>query len=761
MMRPSTSFALRLFVKLVLAFIVAGFVFYLAIYFGFFGEVPTKKTLKSLQNNSASEIYTADSVLIGRYFIQDRTNVEYKSISPFVVKALVATEDARFYEHRGVDMRGLLRVVVKTILLQDESSGGGSTLSQQLAKNLFPRKSHRILSTPINKVREMITAIRLESVYTKEEIIELYLNTVPMGGNIYGIERASRVFFNKGSGDLNMEEAAVLIGMLKANTTYNPARAPQRSLERRNVVIGQMLKEGYITANEADSVKLRPLVLSYNKNRAGQGIAPYLREYLRKELLKWTETHLDEDEKPYDLYTDGLKIYTTIDSRIQLEAERAVRTQMTKLQRMFESHWRNQNPWGNNKSVISAAMQKSNRYAELQEAGKSEEAIRDAFNQKRPMTLFAWGGNKQVTMSPLDSIKYYQKILNTGLISVEPSSGHIKAWVGGVHHQVFKYDHILSRRQVGSTFKPILYTAALEKGIDPCMLIENKRITYPQYENWSPQNADGQYSGKYSMKGALAYSVNTVSAQLMMQTGITQTISLAHRMGITSEIPTVPSISLGAASMSLLELVGAYTVFANTGRLVKPVSITEIKNRDGKIIFAAKESAGKQVISARNAAIMLEMMRGVVDAGSASRLKTDFGLSMDMAGKTGTTQNQADGWFIGITPKLVTGVWVGAENPLVRFRSLKLGQGANTALPVWATFMKGLISKPQFSSYRYSKFRPLSAELAARLNCPLFVEDEIIEEPVKKESFFKKIFKKGLGIFKKKKKNKDEQAGNQ
>ncbi|MGV3706677.1 MAG: penicillin-binding protein 1A [Arcticibacter sp.] len=757
MMRPSTSFALRLFVKLVLSLIVAGFIFYLAIYLGFFGEVPSKKRLKSLQNNSASEIYTADSVLIGRYFIQDRTNVRYRSISPYVVKALVATEDARFYDHNGVDVRGLFRVVVKSILLQDESSGGGSTLSQQLAKNLFPRKSHRLFSTPINKIREMITAVRLESVYSKEEIIELYLNTVPMGGNIYGIERASRVFFNKTSGELKMEEAAVLVGMLKANTTYNPARYPERSLARRNVVVSQMLKEGYISPAEADSIKLRPLILSYNKSRGGQGIAPYLREYLRKQLLKWAETHMDADEKPYDLYTDGLKIYTTIDSRIQLAAERAVRTQMAKLQRTFDQHWGNQAPWGRNTSVITSAMQKSDRYALLKEAGKPEEAIREIFNEKRPMTLFSWAGNKKVTMSPLDSIKYYQKILNTGLISIEPATGKVKAWVGGINHQVFKYDHILSRRQAGSTFKPILYTAALEKGIDPCMMIENKRLTYPQFENWSPQNADGNYSGKYSMKGALAYSVNTVSAQLMMQTGISQTISLAHRMGITSEIPTVPSISLGAASLSLLELVGAYTVYANTGRLVKPFSITQIRDREGNVVFQAKEAKSQQVISAGNAATMLEMMKGVVDAGSASRLKTEFGLSMDMAGKTGTTQNQADGWFIGITPKLVTGVWVGAENPLVRFRSLKLGQGANTALPVWATFMKSLVAKSAFSTYRYSKFRPLSSELAARLNCPLFVEDVIVEEPVKKESFFKRIFKKGLGIFKRKKKNQDEQ----
>ncbi|WP_069659722.1 penicillin-binding protein 1A [Arcticibacter eurypsychrophilus] len=753
----SYRYLLRLFGRFLLILTLTGFIFYLAIFMGLFGKIPSKKTLKSLQNNTASEIYSADSVLIGRYFVQDRTNVKYEAIAPSVIQALVATEDSRFYSHNGVDSRGLLRVLVKTLLFQDESAGGGSTLSQQLAKNLFPRKPHHFLSTPINKVKEMIIAVRLESVYTKKEILELYLNTVPMGANIFGIERASRVFFNKSSGKLNLEEAAVLIGMLKANTYYNPARYPQRSFERRNLVLGQMLKLGYISPEVADSVKKRPLVLRYNIKRTGQGIAPYLREYLRRQLIKWCETHTNKDGDPYDLYTDGLKIYSTIDSRIQLAAEQAVRNQMAQLQRTFDRHWRGRDPWGKSTSVITSAMQASDRYKRLKDAGKSDTEIAAVFNKKRPMSLFALGGNKNVTISPLDSIKYYQKVLNTGLISIEPGTGDVKAWVGGINHQVFKYDHVLSRRQVGSTFKPILYAAAIEKGINPCTYFDNKRVTYPAFENWSPQNSNGQYSGKYTMKGALAFSVNTVSAQLIMQTGVKRTIAMAQRMGITSTIPEVPSISLGTASISLMELVGAYTVFANSGILVKPVYISTIKNSSGDVIFNKKTSSGKRVLSEENASIMIELMKGVVEEGSASKLKSEFGLTMDIAGKTGTTQNQADGWFVGITPNLVTGVWVGAENHLVSFRSLQLGQGARTALPVWGKFMSRLMDEPSFASYRYKKFKIVSDEIKSRLNCPSFIDDIQVVEPLKKENFIIKLFKKGLNIFKKKKKNKDKE----
>lgn len=755
-MHPFISTSLKVIARIFVLFLLLGFVFYLAIFLGLFGKIPSKKALKSLQNNTASEIYTADSVLIGRYFIQDRTNVKYENISPFVIKALVATEDARFYEHDGVDIRGLFRVFFKTMLLQDESSGGGSTISQQLTKNLFPREPHRFLSTPINKVKEMIMAVRLESVYSKEEILELYLNTVPMGGNIFGIERASRMFFNKPAEDLKIEEAAVLIGMLKANTTYNPARYPQRSFDRRNVVLSLMAKNGYITSQKADSTKKKPLVLNYNKKRTGRELAPYLKEYLRKELIKWCEDHKDENGDPYDLYTDGFIIYTTIDSRVQLAAEHAVRNQMAKLQSIFNQHWRGRNPWGVSTSVITTAMRKSRRYEILKDAGKTESDIFEQFNKKRPMSLFAWGGNRNVTMSPMDSIKYYQKILNTGLIAIEPGSGLVKAWVGGINHQVFKYDHVISRRQVGSTFKPILYTAAIEKGIDPCTYFENRRVSYPAFENWSPQNSNGLYTGRYSLRGALAHSINTVSAQLIMQTGIQKTIALAHRMGISSEIPVVPSIALGTASISLMELATAYTVFVNKGKLLEPIYIRSIRDSDSKIIFEYEQREGKQVISAENATIMLELMKGVIEEGSASRLRTEFGLQMDIAGKTGTTQNQADGWFMGITPNLITGVWVGAENPLVSFRSLKLGQGANTALPVWGRFMRQLADNPYFIKFRNSKFRPVSAELLSRLNCPSFIEDEPVA-PSKKESFIKRIFKKGFGLFKRKKKKDNEE----
>ncbi len=749
----SVRLILKSFIAIVFLFLLAGFLFYLSIYTGLFGKIPSEKELKSRQNSSASEVYTSDSVLIGRYFVQDRTNIRYQDISKEVIPALIATEDARFYKHKGVDIRSLSRVLFKSLLFQDESSGGGSTLSQQLAKNLYPRKQYRLFSIFINKIREMIIAGRLESVYTKEEILELYLNTVPMGGNIYGIERASQIFFNKPARALKTEEASVLIGMLKANTTYNPIRYPERSKERRNVVIDQMVKYKYLRSDTADSIKALPLRLNYQRNITGIGIAPYFREQLRLELEKWCRLQYKKDGEPYNLYTDGLRIYSTIDSRIQLQAERAVRIQMARLQNTFSQHWKGKDPWGNNSSVIQTAMRRSLRYRQLKDDGVSEKEIQNIFRKPVKMTLFAWGGNIKRMLSPLDSVRYYQRLLNTGLLSVEPGTGYIRAWVGGINYHVFKYDHVLSRRQAGSTFKPVVYAAALQKGMNPCRYFENKRISYPDFENWSPQNSDGQYSGKYTMKGALSHSINTISTQILMRTGIKPTIALAHKMGIDSDIPEVPSIALGSADLSLFEMVSAYTVFANRGKAVQPVYVTSITDPENHVLLQQSSSRSKQVISAQNASIMLGLLKGVVDEGSANRLRTEFGLTMDVAGKTGTTQNQADGWFIGITPNLITGVWVGAEDPAVHFRTLDAGQGASTALPIWARFMQNLNEQPAFSEYRYNRFDALSSEIKALLDCPSFVAEEpVIEKKPKKESFFKRIFKKGLNLFKKKNK---------
>ncbi|RIJ42315.1 penicillin-binding protein 1A [Pontibacter oryzae] len=711
-------FLFRIFLKLSLFGLLLLVLFYFAVYAGFLGGMPSTRELKSVHNNTASEVYSADGVLLGRYYIQDRTNVKYENISPAAIHALIATEDARFYEHSGVDARSLGRVFVKSLLLQNESSGGGSTLSQQLVKNLYPRKDYWIWDMPVNKLREMIIARKLEAIYTKEEILELYLNTVPMGGNLYGIERAAQRFFNTPAGSLKTEEAAVLIGMLKATTTYNPRLDLERSKRRRNVVLAQMAKYNYLTTAQADSLQKLPLTLKYNYTTHNDGMAPYFREHLRQELVEWAASKRKKNGEPYNLYTDGLKIYTTLDAGMQRHAEAAVKKQMAQLQKQFDTHWRGRSPWGKNAEVLQVAMQRSDRYRKMKDAGKSEADISAAFREPVPMLIYGYNGQDKKTMSPLDSVAYYQRFLNTGLFSVEPQTGYVRAWVGGINHHVFKYDHVRAKRQVGSTFKPIVYAAALEQGLKPCDYFANERVTYPEYDNWSPRNADEKYGGEYTMRGALAHSVNTVSAQLIMKAGVNKTVAMAHRLGIQSRLPEVPSLALGTADLSLQEMVTAYTTFANGGYQVEPVYILKITDREGRALREHRPGDGeKKVISEETATIMLHLMQGVVEEGSAAKLRSQFGLKMDIAGKTGTTQKHADGWFIGITPQLVTGVWVGGESPQVRFRTLALGQGAHTALPIWGDYIRRIAIDPAYKGYYNSQFDPLPARLQQALNC--------------------------------------------
>ncbi len=726
----------RLFLFFAAAFsgllFLAGIAFYLFVLMGFFGDMPSRKELKDKRNDTASEVYSADSVLLGRYFIYDRTNIAYQDIDTTVIQALVATEDARFYQHHGIDSRSLARVLVKSILLQNESSGGGSTLTQQLAKNLYPRRDYWMLDMPINKAREMVIARRLESVYTKPEILELYLNTVSFGGTIFGVERAARYFFNTPAKKLKPEQAAVLVGMLKATTSYNPRNYPERATRRRNVVLGQMQKYGYLTPENTE--KLQKLDLGLKKElvaarKKEENLAPYFLEQLRVELAAWCENQVKRNGDHYNLYTDGLKIYTTIDAKMQREAERAVSRRMAALQRQFDAHWRGRMPWGKDNSVLDNAMRQSVRYRRMKAAGASDEEIEKAFKKKVPTTLYGYNGATRRTVSPMDSLAYYMKFLNTGLVAMEPETGFVRAWVGGINHGIFKYDHVTSKRQVGSTFKPIVYAAALQKGIQPCKYIENKLTTYEQYENWAPQNADNKYGGRYSLEGALSNSVNTVSAQLILKVGVPYTIRLARDLGIKSDLPPVPSLALGTADLSLLEMVGAYTAFANQGRISQPVYVTKIMDRSGKVLRENETEDHREVLSADNAAVMLHMMQSVVNEGSGARLRSTFGLSLDIAGKTGTTQNQTDGWFIGITPGLVTGVWVGGESPLVRFRSLEQGQGARTALPVWGEFTSRLVRSGYYSKKK--PFDPLSDKLESRLNCAPYLEDEA--------SFFERV----------------------
>lgn len=709
-----------------------------AVHSGWFGELPNYAELKNIRNHTASEVYSYDGVLMGRYYIENRTVTTIDKVPASLLNALVATEDARFYEHEGIDYRSLGRVLIKSILLQNESAGGGSTLTQQLAKNLYPRQRHGLLTMPVNKIKEAILARRIENLYAKDEILMLYLNTVPFGGNVYGIEAAARRFFNKSATELHPEQAAVLVGMLKATTTYSPRLYPERALQRRNVVFSQMKKYQYLSANEKDSLQALPLELNYNFITHNTGLAPYFREKLRHEAQQWLNKHPKEDGTTYNLYTDGLKIYTTIDARLQHHAENAVESHMKELQNTFFEHWQDQKPWGEDETMIRRAMLNSDRYRRGKRAGKSDEEINAEFTQPVLMTVFTWDGEVEKTMTPLDSIRYYQMFLNAGFLAMRPENGHVKAWVGGIDHKYFQYDHVTAKRQVGSTFKPVVYAAALESGADPCDYISNERRTYAEYADWSPGNSDGKYDGFYSMEGALTHSVNTVTVDLMMNAGVDRVVDLAHRMGVRSDLPERPAIALGTADLSLFEMLSVYSTFVNRGMNVKPIYILGIEDQEGNVIAKFNDKPEfKRALSQQTADVMVEMMKSVVDSGTARRIRYRYGIKNDMIGKTGTTQSHADGWFIGATPKLVAGAWVGGDNRLVRFRNIKLGQGANTALPIWANFIQAFNKDETFKSLRYARFPTPSRSVRAALACD-FYRDEDDEGGFLRELFAKK-----------------------
>lgn len=688
-------------------------------------ETPSNSELRNIQNQVASEVYSADSVLLGRYYTQDRTEVKYEDISPVVFDALIATEDVRFYQHEGVDYISLGRVLVKSILQQDESSGGGSTITQQLSKNLYPRKRYWMLSMLINKLREVITARRLEIIYTKKELITLYLNTIPFADNTFGIQTASQRFFSTTADSLSIDQAAVLVGMLKATTYYNPRVYPDRAFYRRNVVLSQMVKYNFLQKTSADSLLVKPIELRINKVSHHQGLAPYFREYLKAELLTWCKNNKKGDGSPYNLYTDGLKIYTTLDSKLQLYAENAVTRQMTDVQKQFFDHWGKDKPWKGKETVVDEAIRRSSRYRKLKQKGLGEKEILEALAKPMPMRLFTWEGEQDANISPIDSIIHHLQYLNAGFLAVEPGTGRVRAWVGGIEHDFFQYDHVkaTTKRQVGSTFKPIVYAMALERGIFPCELISAGQQTYIDKEGvkWTPRNSQNDYKVEYTMRGALAYSVNTVSVKLIQEAGVLNTIALARNMGITSEMPEVPSIALGSSSISLMEMTGAYACIANEGVTSHPYYIESIYDLNGKAFNNFKSSlSGKRVLSKETAQLVTRMMQTVVHEGTASRLRWRYGVYNDVAGKTGTTQANADGWFMAMTPNLVIGTWVGADDPRIRFRLTELGQGSSTALPMVAYFMKHVNQDTSFRKISEAKFKPLPRDLQDQLDCDLY-----------------------------------------
>ncbi|MBS1764788.1 MAG: PBP1A family penicillin-binding protein [Bacteroidetes bacterium] len=667
-----------------------------------FGKLPTFEDLENQKSALASEVISSDNVILGKYYIQNRSNIHYKELADNVVKALEATEDVRFYEHSGVDIRGLARVFFKTVILRQQSSGGGSTITQQLAKNLFPRENEKGFKLVIRKIKEWIIAVRLERNYTKPEIMAMYLNTVEFGHNSFGIKSAAKTFFNKIPSQLKTEESAMLIGMLQAPSRYSPVRNPNSAMTRRNTVLSQMSKYEFISKSAYDSLSKLPIKLNFKAEDHNEGLAPYFRETLRLELMQWCKEHQKSDGSTYNLYKDGLRIYTTIDSRMQEYAEQALKEHLTTLQKTFDEHWKGREPWAKHPEVIEDGIKRSDRYASLKADGLSESEIKENFNTKIPMTVFSWQGDIDTVMSPLDSLKYYKRFLQSGVMSMEPQTGFVRAWVGGNNYRYFKYDHVKAgRRQVGSTFKPFLYTLAMQEGYSPCFKVPNVRVTIPipGQPDWSPTNSDGKYGGMLTLKEALAESVNVVSAYLMKEFGPKAMIEIARKMGITSPIDEVPSICLGTPDVSLYEMCGAYSTFANKGVRTEPIYITRIEDKNGMVL---QEFVPRKVeaISEETAYLMIKLMQGVVESGTGARLRFRYGLNNPIAGKTGTTQNQSDGWFMGITPNLVTGVWTGCEDRSVHFRTTYLGQGANTALPIWAIYMKKLYADKDLNIFQ-------------------------------------------------------------
>ncbi|MEZ5071041.1 MAG: transglycosylase domain-containing protein [Bacteroidales bacterium] len=616
---------------------------------GRFGPLPGESELLQIKNPLASEVYSSDGVLMGTYFLQNRHSVDPGDIPLPLKQALIATEDARFYRHRGIDFRSLGRVVIKSILLGDSGSGGGSTLSQQLAKNLYPRHDHGALTVPVNKIREMIIARRLESALGKETILETYLNTVPFGENTFGIMAASRRYFNKETGELKLEEMAVLVGMLKATSTYHPVRDPERSLARRNVVLSRMALHGVVEEAVLDSLQGLPLVVDYHPLPHNAGIAPYFREYLRPILASWCASHTKENGDAYNLYTDGLRIHTTLDSRMQEHAETAMKEHMRPLQERFDQERNRRDPLANLPPE------------QLFAAGGLPESVRREA-PARNMEVFTWQGPKTMHLSRLDSLRHHLSFLQAGILVLDVDRGGILAWVGGIDYGHFKYDHVLSLRQPGSAFKPLVYLEALEQGISPCRYLANDSVVYTDFDNWTPRNADRQYGGYFSMKGALAHSVNTVSTALLMEVGIDSVLNLAARAGIRSTLPSVPSLALGTGELSLLELCTFYLAVANGGVARDPACLVRIEDSQGRVLEEwPLANPGRRVCKEDNARLLTGMLQGVVQRGTARGLSALLPQRVEVAGKTGTTQGGSDGWFIGYTPDLLAGVWVGGD----------------------------------------------------------------------------------------------------
>ena len=689
-------------------------IFYLAS-IGYFGEMPDFRQLENPKTNFASEIISSDNKVLGKYYFNDnRTPIEYEDINPETINALIAIEDERFYSHPGIDLKATLRAIVFL-----NQRGGASTITQQLARQLFVGvRSRNIFQAITQKIKEWVIAVRLEKQYTKEEILTMYLNIYDFGYYGDGIKSASNIYFSKEPIDLKIEESAMLIGMLQNSSLYDPIRRPEITKNRRNLVLMQMSKNNYITKKEEDSLRTLPLTLDYTPQSHRQGLATYFRSYLRGFMKDWTSKNFKNDSTKYNLYVDGLKIYTTINSKMQKYAEESVEEHMINLQKEFfiQNDTLSTAPFldleeDEEETIMKRAMRRSERWRKSKLSGMTNEEIEESFNKSVDMTVFSWNGDIDTIMSPIDSIRYYKHFLRAGMMSMNPKNGHVMAWVGGINYRHFQYDHVmLSKRQIGSTFKPFLYATAIDQlKLSPCDMLPDlihciEPYKYGNPEPWCPTNSSDKYGGMRTLSNALANSKNTISAQLIDKVGPRPVANLARNLGVSSNIPNVPAIALGTPDLSVYEMVGAYGAFANKGIYVEPVMVTKIEDKNGTIIYQSKPNT-KDVISEESSYVTLKLLEGVTKFGSGARLRHNiaedernyvynnvvtgypYEFKNDIAGKTGTTQNQSDGWFIGMVPNLVTGVWVGGEDRSIHFKEIAYGQGATMSLPIWGLFM--------------------------------------------------------------------------
>ena len=714
--------ALRISVSLFALGFLSILMLVLSVRFGIWGPLPSSEELQSFRNPIATKIFTNDGTQIGKYYIQNRDLIEYEDLSGDIVNSLIAAEDSRFYQHNGIDYRAWLRVFFKTILMSDESQGGGSTLTQQLAKNLYPRDKYGKFQLVIFKLKEIFTARKLEKLFTKEEIIMQYLNTVSFGGNIFGIDVASKQYFNTSATNLRTEEAALLIGLLKATNSYNPRTNQENAIKRRNDVLSKMKQEGFI--QDSSYIKLidTPIKLDYQEESHHEGLAPYFRERLRIELREQAKTLINDEGDSYNIYTDGLKVYTSIDADMQKMAEASLKNRLKDLQKQFDDHWKGQNAWGS-KEVLDRAIKNSARHKKLKAKGVSTAEIKESFDEKVPMEIYDFDGGNEVNWSPLDSVKYYLSILHAGFMVADYKSGEVKAWVGGLNHKFFQFDNVLSKRQTGSVFKPVVYATALEKGWQPCDFFDNEYATFPQYDDWTPKNSDQIYGGAYSMEGALTNSVNVATVDAILKVGPENVAKMAKEMGVENPLPAVPAIALGTSNISLMEMIKIFSTIANEGKLVEYHFIKKIEDRNGKVLYERKESVEKAILQKENAIALRSMLQSVVNYGTGGSLRYRYLFDQDIAGKTGTTQSNADGWFIGFTPDLIAGAWVGGELPSTRFRTIRLGQGAHMALPIWANFFQTLYKHDDYKSLTTSKFEWAPDEVLMKMECPHFLDD--------------------------------------